>query len=39
MAVELYRQYIRQLLSERAERASRQRTEPEYDVETIFDGE
>ena len=39
MAVEQYRQYIRHLLSERAERASRQRREPEYDVETIFDGE
>ena len=39
MAVEKYRQYIRHLLSERAERAMRQRTEPEYDVETIFDGE
>ena len=39
MTVEQYRQYIRHLLSERAERASRQRTEPEYDVQTIFDEE
>jgi hypothetical protein len=34
-----YRQYIRQLLSERANRASRQKTAPEYDVQTVFDSE
>ncbi|HAG85867.1 MAG TPA: XisI protein [Cyanobacteria bacterium UBA12227] len=39
MAVEQYRQYIRQLLSERAQRASRQRTAPEYQVQTVFDTE
>ncbi|NEO31503.1 MAG: XisI protein [Symploca sp. SIO3C6] len=37
MAVEQYRQYIKHLLSERAERASRQRNAPEYDVQTVFD--
>lgn len=39
MAVEQYRQYIRQLLSERAQRASRPRTAQEYEVQTIFDTE
>ncbi|HAA27288.1 MAG TPA: XisI protein [Cyanobacteria bacterium UBA8553] len=39
MAVEQYRQYIRQLLSERAKRASKQRNAPEYEVQTIFDSE
>ena len=39
MAVEQYRQYIQQILSERAERASRQHTEPEYAVQTLFDKE
>ena len=39
MVVEQYRQYIRHLLTERAERAARQRDEPEYEVQTVFDGE
>ena len=37
MAVEEYRHYIQNLLSERAKRASKQRTEPEYAVQTVFD--
>lgn len=39
MAVEQYRQYIRDLLSERAQRASRQTIAPEYEVQTVFDTE
>jgi hypothetical protein len=39
MAVEQYRQYIRHLLSERAQRSSRQRNAQEYEVQTIFDSE
>ncbi len=39
MAVEQYRQYIRQLLSERQERAARQRTASEYEVQTVFDAQ
>lgn len=39
MAVEQYRQYIRHLLSERAQRASMQRNAQEYEVQTIFDSE
>ncbi|MBW4623175.1 MAG: XisI protein [Cyanosarcina radialis HA8281-LM2] len=39
MAVEHYRQYIRQILSERAERASKQRNAREYEIQTIFDTE
>lgn len=40
MAVEQYRQYIRQLLSERAQRAAKQhRNEKEYEVQAIFDDE
>lgn len=39
MAVEQYRQYIRHLLSERREQASRQRNAQEYEVQTIFDSE
>ena len=40
MAVEQYRQYIRHILSERRERASRQqRNAEEYEVQTIFDSE
>ena len=39
MAVEKYRQHIRHLLSERAQRASRQRNAPEYEVQTVFDAE
>ncbi|MBD2774271.1 XisI protein [Iningainema tapete] len=40
MAVEQYRQYIRQILSERRERSSRQqRNAEEYEVQTIFDSE
>jgi hypothetical protein len=37
MGIEQYRQFIRQLLSERVKRASGQRNEPEYEVQTIFD--
>ncbi|NEP00711.1 MAG: XisI protein [Symploca sp. SIO2E9] len=39
MAVEQYRQYLRQMLSERAQRAAQQRTEAEYEVYTVFDTE
>lgn len=39
MDVEQYRQYIRQLLSERAQRAAKQRNAPEYEVQTVFDTE
>lgn len=39
MAIELYRQYIQQLLSERAKRASRARNAREYEIQTIFDTE
>ncbi|MEO0648788.1 MAG: XisI protein [Cyanobacteria bacterium J06650_10] len=39
MAVKDYSQYIRLLLSERTKRLERQRTEQEYDVQTIFDDE
>lgn len=39
MAIEQYRQYIQQLLSERAQRASSHRKAPEYEVQTIFDTE
>lgn len=39
MAVEQYRQYIRHLLSERAQRSSRQKNAQEYEVQTIFDSE
>jgi serine/threonine protein kinase len=40
MAVEQYRQYIRQLLSERAQRSDRQhRNDKEYEVQAIFDTE
>lgn len=39
MAVEQYRQYIRHLLSERAQRSSRKRNAQEYEVQTIFDSE
>jgi XisI protein len=38
MAVEQYRQYIKNLLSERAQRAVIQRTEG-YEVQTLFDVE
>lgn len=37
MAVEQYRQYIQQILSERAQRSSMQRNFPEYEIQTIFD--
>jgi len=37
MAVEQYRQYIQQLLAERAERVNAQRQWPEYEVQTLFD--
>ena len=39
MAVEQYRQFIRHLLSERANRSSMQRNAQEYEVQTIFDSE
>lgn len=39
MAIEQYRQYIQDLLSERAKRASRQPNAREYEVQTIFDRE
>ena len=39
MAITQYQQYIRQLLSERAERISAQRHAPEYEVQTVFDDE
>ncbi|MDX2240816.1 MAG: XisI protein [Leptolyngbyaceae cyanobacterium bins.302] len=39
MAVDQYRQYIRQLLSERAQRVSRQGNAQEYEVQVIFDAE
>jgi len=39
MALEHYRQYIRQLLSERAQRASNQQNAQEYEVQTVFDTE
>ena len=39
MAVEQYQQYIRHLLSERAQRASIPPTAQEYEVQTIFDAE
>ncbi|HEY9601427.1 MAG TPA: XisI protein [Allocoleopsis sp.] len=39
MAVEQYRQYIRHLLSERAQRSSMQKNAQEYEVQTIFDSE
>jgi hypothetical protein len=38
MAVEQYRQYIKDLLSERARRAAMQKTE-EYEVQTLFDND
>jgi hypothetical protein len=37
MAVEQYRKYIRQILSERQKRASMSRNYEEYEVQTIFD--
>ncbi len=40
MAIEEYRKYIRQLLSERAQRSANQyRNEKEYEVQAIFDTE
>jgi hypothetical protein len=39
MAVAQYQQYIRQILSERAQRIANQRNEQEYDVQTLFDDE
>lgn len=39
MAVEQYRQYIRHLLSERAQRSSMSKNGQEYEVQTIFDAE
>ncbi|MGB3295473.1 MAG: XisI protein [Phormidesmis sp.] len=39
MAITQYQEYIRQLLSERAERIANQRHEREYEVQTIFDDE
>lgn len=37
--VHQYRQYIRHLLAERAQRASRQQNAQEYEVQTVFDAE
>jgi hypothetical protein len=37
MAVEQYRKYIKQLLSERAKRASIPRNAREYKIQTLFD--
>ncbi|MDY7015114.1 MAG: XisI protein [Cyanobacteriota bacterium] len=37
MAVEQYRQYIQDILSERARRASRRENAREYEVQTVFD--
>lgn len=37
MAVKQYAQYVRQILSERADRSSNQYHLPEYEVQTIFD--
>jgi hypothetical protein len=39
MALAQYSQYIRQLLSERAQRIANQYLEQEYDVQTLFDDE
>jgi hypothetical protein len=39
MAIEQYRQHIKQLLTQRAQRATDQRRWPEYEVQTLFDGE
>jgi hypothetical protein len=39
MAVAQYQKYIRQLLSERAQRIANQQNEQEYDVQTLFDDE
>lgn len=39
MAVEQYRQYIRQLLTERAQRATVQPNAQEYEIQTLFDTE
>lgn len=39
MDVEQYRQHIRQLLSDRAQRTAKQRNAPEYEVQTVFDTE
>lgn len=37
MAVEQYRQFIQQLLSQRAQQVRKQHHWPEYDVQTLFD--
>jgi hypothetical protein len=39
MAVEQYRNFIRTLLTERAQRSAKQYKFPEYEVQTIFDSE
>ena len=39
MAVDQYRNYIRQLLSERAQRIAHQYKSQEYEVQTLFDDE
>jgi XisI protein len=39
MAVEQYRQFIKQLLSQRAERAMGSHQWPEYEIQTLFDPE
>jgi hypothetical protein len=39
MVIEQYRQHIKQLLTQRAQRATEQRRWPEYEVQTLFDDE
>ncbi len=39
MAVEAYRQYIQQILSERRSRSSKPQNAQEYEVQTLFDTE
>lgn len=39
ITIDQYRQYIRQLLSERAHRSSTASNHPEYEVQTLFDTE
>lgn len=39
MAIERYRQYIQQLLTERAQRVSQQQKAEEYEVQTLLDTE
>ena len=39
MAIEQYKQFVRKLLSDRAQLVSKQRKAKEYEVQTIFDEE